>query len=328
MLHVSCFTCDHDITSSPYLCSLCHIVLCEKCFLFGAETRSHLRSHPFMKGILNSQDPEKSAVEREVSTIRGKDLASILEMLSHLSLSGMNWEQERQEKLYMDLMISILKLEDPLPAAEIKEEPTPSKPLEPFLLNYNKNRKEFEHEWLPEVEVLLAQSQPLDTPNEFLHAYNFVLKQRNDRKRVILQSEMLKSFNLKRKKTLSSSNGSKKPAEDLQSAILDKLRIFLRPAQELGPGVLEALAGFLYEHGKIKKELEKSNYRENVPDLTESDLTVCENLRVRPQTMIILKMVFKESKTESLEQALKIIKESLGDLEIRTKLASHLLNFS
>ena len=150
--------------------------------------------------------------------------------------------------------------------------------------NYNFLRGEFEYDFLPEAEVLLADADPVSDDIKMegtelntepsaptvthllpgaLHAYNSVLDERERRRQFLVSMLHLKDFVPKRRKVD-------------EREIFERLRIFVRPAATLGGSreVLESLATGLASERKQRESLAKFNAwrRNGVSNETEGDL--------------------------------------------------------
>jgi len=112
--------------------------------------------------------------------------------------------------------------------------------------NFNVLRDEFEYDYLPEAETVIAAMNPpnMDEPisAEFaavFEAYNGILDERERRKKVIVSSNLISV------REFSNSSTQKKRKTD-EKDIFEKTRIFVRPvlAGEGGDGVLKFLENF------------------------------------------------------------------------------------
>jgi hypothetical protein len=346
-LYLICDACRCTLTGEMYECTKCSsIFLCSTCFTLGASFNTHNNTHECRKGRV------QGALPVAVAEILAPplNLNEILLFLSVIQEHGFNWTKVSEmmpfvgraklfsvgncEKIYAALLNTLHKK----PCLNIPTVPRPDILAVPGPANYSTLRDEFEHDWLPEAEVFLAEADGVDRELivKLLHTYNAILDERVTRKRFIVDSGLTAAPNKKRK------------------IILDKLRILARPAALLGPGTLDAVALNLAEEERLRETLSKALvwkkvgaknepdyelfaqlhakqaeaklklqhdssvdpyvYLEEIPTygqspygLFEDELQLCEKVGVSPQHCAVVKRLFQVVKPTTVAEAVALV---------------------
>ena len=275
-LKLLCDACKQTFSNKDtlYRCVECHdppVFLCRECFGFGAQFENHLRTHQCRSAHVECDSYLCDSTERFNDKL---SLNAIMRFFEALRRFGFNWERVsgvmpfygRQriftygacESLYNEICKQLFKKEPQNDRFSISlDQPSPAVPAgipaeSGGPANYNFNRKEFEYDFLPEAEVLLADAHPEKVDHlliDALHAYNEALDERQRRRDVLVAMGMVsvKDFVPKKRKLE-------------EKEIYEKLRIFVRPAKELGGlGVLESLATGLANERKLRNQLNRLN---------------------------------------------------------------------
>jgi len=117
--------------------------------------------------------------------------------------------------------------------------------------NYNLLRDEFEYEFLPEAETILAAVNPSDSLAGLCEAYNGIQDERERRKKMLVKAHLL---NLRE-----FSSGAKKRKTD-EKEMFEKVRIFVRPVLsglESGEKVMKFLDNFATALTTRKRTLDR-----------------------------------------------------------------------
>jgi len=226
--------------------------LCVYCFGNGAELGSHLRSHAYV--TVQAKSSQIFRHSRQVSKLNIFQMLRIMEQVEKRGCFNFS-ELEKSlglvagegEKVYLEIVTLLSACSEVSKAGDYGPAPI-FESLSGGLANMNPLRDEFEHEYVPEAETLLAavnlqgSDQPERVPEELVslfNGYNGILDERERRRKVLKSAKMITLrdfFNILKKKKTD------------EREMFEKLRIFVRPAL-LGSddpwGFLEQLAASL-----------------------------------------------------------------------------------
>lgn len=206
--------------------------LCTHCFANGAEFGAHLRSHPYV--VVNARSSQLMRHSKPISKL---DIRELLRCMKSVERKGsLNFaELEKNlnidgdgERLYLDLVSMFSSCDEQLRTTlpESDQSGDAESSLSGGPANFNVLRDEFEHDYVPEAETLLAavhigKNEPdHETLTSLFEGYNGILDERERRKKFLKSSNLvnLKEFyNVLRKRKTD------------EKEMFEKLRIFIRP---------------------------------------------------------------------------------------------------
>ena len=231
--------------------------LCVHCFANGADFGSHARSHAYT--VVNGRSSQLLRQSRPVCKL---DIRSLLRFMETVEAKGsFNFsELERTlnvvpgdgEKLYLELIAMLSSCDEQLiSTTQSSSEPTQAD-LDNTLgggpANFNVLRDEFEHEYVPEAETLLAAASvnaDVQELESLFEGYNGILDERERRRKVLKNANLL---NLKEYYSV-----LKKRKTD-EREMFEKLRMFVRPIGSNPFQFLENLATVLTQR---KRQMER-----------------------------------------------------------------------
>jgi hypothetical protein len=256
-------------SSSPVTCDACGLLLkkattfircaecldpaidiCVYCFSNGAEFLSHKANHPYI--VLNSRNNNFTR-NRVINKL---NLGHILNFMLSVEQRGcFNYAELEKilgvpggeaERVYLDIVRMLTRVAEAIPEVQTDQHvaSTSSDSLEGGPANFNVLRDEFEHEYIPEAETLLAAVSPVtdeNVPRELVSlfdGYNGILDERERRRKV------LKAAGLVNLKDYYSALKKRKTDE---KDMLEKTKIFTRAlieGQHDGGGCLAWLENF------------------------------------------------------------------------------------
>lgn len=247
------------------------IDLCVYCFGNGAEFGSHKRSHAYV--TVHAKSCQIFKHSKLISKLNIFQMLRIMEQVEKRGCFNFS-DLEKSlaiapgdgEKLYLEIVTLLSQCDETHVGGSYQVEPIPEG-LTGGMANFNPLRDEFEHEYVPEAETLLASVIPPPTSsgisNELISlfdGYNGILDERERRRKVLKSAKMitLKDF----------FNVLKKRKTD-EKEMFEKIRIFLRPALLAGSpddcmSFLESLANSLtYRKRLIDRVKRLLNLRRN-----------------------------------------------------------------
>jgi hypothetical protein len=237
---IGSFTCDacgiYLKKSSTFVrCAEClspMVDLCTHCFSNGAEFGSHLRNHGYI--VVSGRSSQLLRQSRSVGKL---DIRSLMKFMQLAERKGsLNFAELEKtlniegdgERLYLEL-VSMLTSCDEQSISQHALEDGPSdvdSSLGGGPANFNVLRDEFEHDYVPEAETLLAAvnigtNGPLpEVLHSLFEGYNGILDERERRRKILKASNLV---NLKEYY-----NVLKKRKTD-EKEMFEKLRMFVRP---------------------------------------------------------------------------------------------------
>jgi hypothetical protein len=253
--------------------------LCVHCFGNGAEFGSHFRHHAYtvVSGRL-------SQLLRQSRPVCKLDIRGLLRFMEAVEAKGsFNFSELEKtlnvlpgdgEKLYLELIAMLSSCDEQLIASSQSSEPSQAD-LDNTMgggpANFNVLRDEFEHEYVPEAETLLAAVSASADPAELeslFEGYNGTLDERERRRKVMKNANMLnlKEYYsvLKRRKTD-------------ERDMFEKLRMFVRPVGQSPFAFLESLATVLtlrkrqMERVKRLAQLKQNGIRSELAEAVQFD---------------------------------------------------------
>lgn len=181
--------------------------LCVYCFSRGAELGSHKHFHGYI--VINSR-VNNFTKNRIVNKL---DLSKILKFMLSVEQRGcfnyaelekhLNISSGEVERLYLDvvrMLTRVAEMTEPTPdSSPVSSASIPSEfPQEGGPANFNILRDEFEHEYIPEAETLLAAVAPPSpgsaVPAELISlfdGYNGILDERERRRKVLKSASLI-----------------------------------------------------------------------------------------------------------------------------------------
>ena len=209
------------------------IDLCIHCFGNGAEFGNHINSHSYT--VVHARSSQLLRQSRPISKL---DIRGLLRFMEAVEVKGtFNFsELERTldvrpgdgEKLYLELISMLSSFEDGDNMSRTTLTPLSEEPSNLNAdagggpANFNVLRDEFEHEYVPEAETLLAAVSLGDSSNleSLFEGYNGILDERERRRKILKNAKLV---NLKEYY-----NVLKKRKTD-EREMFEKLRMFIRP---------------------------------------------------------------------------------------------------
>ena len=231
------------------------IDLCVHCFGNGAEWGSHLRSHAYV-----TVQAKSSQIFKHSRLVSKLNVFQILRVMEQVEKRGcfnfselekfLKLESGDGEKIYLEIVALLSHCREPSIAescysGSLPESTTGVEGLSGGMANFNPLRDEFEHEYVPEAETLLAAvTPPVSSASgdliSLFDGYNGILDERERRRKVLKSAKMItlrEFFNIVKKR------------KSDEREMFEKLRIFIRPALAAGPDecmhFLESLASSL-----------------------------------------------------------------------------------
>jgi hypothetical protein len=231
---LSCDACGIQLKkSSTFIrcaeCSSPIIDLCIHCFANGAEFGTHMRHHGY--AVVSARSSQILRQSRPISKLSIRSLLRFMEMVE--SKGSFNFSELEKtlnvipgdgEKLYLELIAMLSSCDESISSrvSTPSEDPCPPDsgggPA-----NFNILRDEFEHEYVPEAETLLAAvslGTNISGLESLFEGYNGILDERERRRK------FLKSANLLNLRDYY--NVVKKRKTD-EREMFEKLRMFIRP---------------------------------------------------------------------------------------------------